>query len=445
MDTENKSGIIYLLFLYFFMLLQSYESFLKKIAGGPFLVLLNFGCLFGLGFLMLKDNWLRKLSKVPTKYLMCLGYIMLLFNFYMITFGNYFRLIDVSWLFAFTMLVPFVAAPRWRAVGILCFALALVVTLIPIIDKIPINKAGSMLVLIETAIDDLLSGKNPYLKPIEVRNLGYTLSSIGYAPLMVLAYLPFRCAGLDIRYLSILAAVGFLGAYWVISRNVKNQDAWRANCLVFLSILSCPFSYLLISTKHVYFYGLLVFIMVLCLIKERNFLKVVFFAFAVATRQFAVVMGLPILWERNWRWLKNLGIVAAVLIPIFVPFMTENPVEFALSVLGKPNIGEYTTVRVDFGSSFSPGAGSGFNIGHLIKYLSPSWSVRSNVTAIMILALVISILWGKKKINIVGAVFFFYLAYLAFTVNYSQYNLWGIICVALAFGVCHQGPIASRA
>ena len=145
-----------------------------------------------------------------------------------------------------------------------------------------------------------------------------------------------------------------------------------------------------------------------------------------------MLIVLPILWGRPRKILENVGIVIIVLAIVIFPFMLQSPFGFISSISGKEAIKTYNGMEVAFGGRFSPGGGSGFNIAHLFKYVFPEWSADFNVVILIVLLSIITILFIYKKLSGIAAIYFNYLSFLAFTINFSGYFFWGAFCIAMA-------------
>ena len=428
--TINIDRLYFVLLLYFFLFIQSYSTLIKNMIGGPSLVLINFFFLMVIGLLIEKPNCLQKLPRVGFKHLKYLFLLIVLFNFRQMLFGNYFGLFGKSYAFIFILLTPFLVLikPKWAS--LLAITLTLTITLIVIINKFPLNHAGNMLSYINASLDILLSGRNPYLEEVNV--IGYTYSRLGYAPLLVLPYLPFRIVELDIRCLSLISVILFVLFYYITTRNDINDDSWKTCTLAFMSLITAPYVYLLITTKHIFFYGLLVYLLIYYMKNDSHYLKSILLAFIILTRQFTMILAFPVVLAKPKRMVQNIFVVALTVAIVLSPFAFQNPIGTIQSMSATKLSNIYNVSEVEFGSRFSPGGGSAFNIGHLIKYLYPEWSVKSNIFVIVILSLIIVLFLLFSKINRITGVYFCYLVFLAFAWNFSQYFFWGIFCIAWA-------------
>ena len=416
--------------LYFFLIIQSYETVIGKFLGSPIFVLIEFAVLVTIGLFIQRPDLLEAFP-FRLKHLRYCFLFVLLFNFWQLLFGSYFALFNDSWVYAFILLTPFLVLFKSKGIPIVGIILTLGTTFVGIVNKFPLNYAGGMLCYIDSALNILINGGNPYLQEVHVLG-GYIEPSFGYMPLMLLSALPFKLIGVDIRYLNVACAVIFVLFYYIITKKEVNSELWQAYALAFFSLLTAPYVYLLITTKHIFFYGLLIFLLTFYAERKPWFFKSAFLALAVSTRQFAAVLGLPVLWEKPKAMLKNVVIVAGILVIIFLPFMSTNPIKFVDSISAKSAFTAYDGMPVDFGSRFSPGGGSSFNIGHLAKYLYPGWSAKINMLTIIMMFLILGTLLSLRKIGRIPSTYYFYLVLMAFSVVFSQHHLWGLFCVAWA-------------
>ncbi|MGH9319875.1 MAG: hypothetical protein ACRD3V_08285, partial [Vicinamibacteria bacterium] len=195
---------LYLAF-YAFQVVLAYSPLLIRVAG-PWTVLATFGFLFLFGLVLAKPVLLGRLRAPGSRTALWLSLAAIFFNLSLLLFGRHFALYSASPLFLALFAIPFVAALRSKAFLVGALAAALLTIHVSLIRTVPLDRSGGMLALIDAAAEALLSGRNPYRERLEVPigDRGFI-----YVPGLLLAYLPFKAAGVDIRYLNAGAAVLF--------------------------------------------------------------------------------------------------------------------------------------------------------------------------------------------------------------------------------------------
>ena len=180
----------YIVLLDIFLLIQSFQTYLNKLIGVPFVILLSFLLLLIMGLYIERLSLIKKFNNFNVKYFKYFLLILCLFNLRQIVFGSYFSLFQDSWFFILILIIPILIffVPKWIFVSL--FVLVLVSTILVIINKFPLNHSGDMLCYIDNSLAMIRNGENPYLKEVHV--LGYPYTSLGYMPFLIIPYLPFK-------------------------------------------------------------------------------------------------------------------------------------------------------------------------------------------------------------------------------------------------------------
>jgi hypothetical protein len=360
----------------------------------------------------------------------------MLLNLSSLLFGNYFGLYGLSVMFVALLMIPLFTLMRSNVLLIAMLALVLVLATTAIVQTVPLNKSGGMLMVIDAAAGVLLNGHNPYYQSLEV-----PLGSQGfiYVPGLLLGYLPPKAIGIDIRYANVGAAL----AFWLFIATVSlrwNRSTWRSEVLMSFALLTSPFVLHLIATKHNFFFGVLLFILTALVVRERHTLSVVLLGASIVTRQFSVILAPFVLWGNRTRMLLNLVVLTMFLTVVFVPFFPGDASRFLWVLSGNANVSGYDAQPVDFALNFSPGDGGAFNVGHLVKALYPRWSKFHALLIIAVLEAGIVLALRARRIIRSHAMYFSYICYLSFGINFSDYLLWGALCIAWAI-VWSEGRI----
>ncbi|MGH9321294.1 MAG: hypothetical protein ACRD3V_15590, partial [Vicinamibacteria bacterium] len=209
---------------------------------------------------------------------------------------------------------------------------------------------------------------------------------------------------------------------------------WRAETLLTFAILTSPNVCHLISTKHTFFYGVLLFLLTVFVGRMRATASSLLLGLVFVLRQFSVVLAPAVMSATRGRWLSNLAWLTVVVIAVFGPFMALDPEGFPAVVSGRIVVDRYDDVPVDWSLNYSPGSGNSFNLGHVIKSILPAWSSALTMAVAALLEAAVLLALVKGRLPPVHAMYFAYASYLAFTINFSDYMLWDNLCIGWAIG-----------
>jgi hypothetical protein len=414
--------------LYVLQLVLTYGSVLTPLLG-VWMVLGVFGLLFFFGLVLVRPSLLGRIPALSDRSLVAIGLGAIFFNLSSLLFGGHFSLFSASPLLLVLFLSPLVVILRSRALQIGGLAAALLCIDVALIETTPLDRSGGMLTLIDAAGDVLLSGRNPYQERLEVPigDRGFI-----YVPGLLIAYLPAKALGIDIRYVNVTAAVLFW-IYLTLGGGRKQPEGrWRAETLLSFAILTSPNVSHLISTKHTFFYGVFLFLLTFFVRREMETASGLLLGVVIVIRQFSLVLAPSVLWAMRRKWLRSALWLSVVVGIVFGPFVALDPGSFVSVFTGKSNFGRYDDVRVDWSQNYSPGAGNSFNLGHAIKVIIPAWSSALTMTVVGLLEAANLLALVMGRLRPVQAMYFAYAVYLAFTVNFSDYLLWDNLCIGWA-------------
>lgn len=414
--------------LYFIQLVLAYGPVLTRLLG-LWMVLAVFGLLFLFGLVLVRPSLLGRIPALSDRSLLAIGLGVIFFNLSSLLFGRHFALFSASPLLLALFLSPLLVMLRSRALLIGGLAATLLCIDVSLIETTPLDRSGGMLTLIDAAGDALLSGRNPYRERLEVPigERGFI-----YVPGLLLAYLPAKAMGIDIRYVNVAAAFLFWLYLTLGGGRQKPEGRWRAEDLLSFAILTSPNVSHLISTKHTFFYGVLLFLLAVFVSRGMETASSLLLGIVIVIRQFSLVLLPSVLWATRRKWLRSVAWLSIVVSIVFGPFMALDPGRFVSVVTGRSLVGRYDDVSVDWSQDYSPGGGNSFNLGHAIKAIVPAWSSALTMTVAALLEAAILLALVMGSLRPAPAMYFAYAAYLAFTVNFSDYMLWDNLCIGWA-------------
>lgn len=118
----------FLLMLYFFALIQSYQAMITNLFGIPVVVLTNFLFLFVMGLMFqrpLLNSILPQLSMNSLKYIF---FILILFNISRILFGHSLSLFSFSWVFITVFIIPIIfLLTKSKLFSLICLSITLII------------------------------------------------------------------------------------------------------------------------------------------------------------------------------------------------------------------------------------------------------------------------------------------------------------------------------
>lgn len=228
---------------------------------------------------------------------------------------------------AISILLAFGLA-QWNArAGIYFICAAGLILNLFLIMKVPHTSGANMLEIVEAAARDFIGGNNPYhFYP------GIAGTPFGYPPGLWLPYALFIFIGLDTRLFNVIAVVLLALLFERGLRIDPEKRTFVLGATLYPFLLSPPVSKMLVH-GHVWPYWLLLSIMVVLLVKERYLLGAVVFGLALASRQPALWIALPLFGYLASRlgWLATLRlslIALAAYAALVLPFALSKGVEF---------------------------------------------------------------------------------------------------------------------
>jgi hypothetical protein len=237
--------------------------------------------------------------------------------------------------------VAIAALPRWRPGAIAALAVLASVSIAAWLISIESFAAsgGDMLDLIETAVTRVLDGRFPYqdLRVPGSVQLEYSARPVPYPPMMWLAFLPFRAAGLDLRLLPLLAAAAVGLLLWRAARRAGSAAAGLADVLL-PTLFLAPIFVLRVISIQTPPQWLLMCVIVLVARGPRSAPWVgVLSGVALGMRESTLVL-LPLLLLYYWlraprQALGFLAALAATSAVIFVPFILIDADAFISSMV----------------------------------------------------------------------------------------------------------------
>jgi hypothetical protein len=238
--------------------------------------------------------------------------------------------------------------------------------------------------------------------------------------------------GIDIRYVNVAAAFLFWLYLTLGSGRRQPEGRWRAETVLSFAILTSPNVSHLISTKHTFFYGVLLFLLTVFVRRQMETASSLLLGIVIVIRQFSLVLAPSVLWATRLKWLRSGLWVSVIVAIVFGPFVALDPGRLVSVAAGMSLVRPYDGVPVDWSRDYSPGGGNSFNLGHAIKATVPAWSSALTMTVAALLEAAILLALVKGSLRPAPAMYFAYLSYLAFTVNFSDYMLWDNLCIGWA-------------
>jgi hypothetical protein len=428
-NTIRLNTYLSLVYLCFLFATQTYATNLRALLPGPVHVVLTFAFYLPPLFFLLRLRFAER--RMEVKLWLYLPFLLFyILNVTAILFGGYFGLFQ---LFPFALSLYVLPALFFtRAKWLYPFTIAFIMFWVcaALFAEMPYNTAGNMLEYVSTACDLLINGKNPYLNPIHVYS--YMYESCGYGPFLLIPYLPFRYFRADIRFLNVVVLCAVLVFLGPRLRYGEKENHRNESLLIFSALILLQSSYVLhlIVTKHIFFYGVIVALLAFFCLSRSSEGAGVFSALAFATRQFAVILFPFVVFFRYRSNFRMMVVAISICAIVFLPFMYTAPTGFVNAFFFNALRSRlaYDADVVEFGSGRSPGGGSGFNLGHLLKYYFPGWKSRGCAVLFFLFYSVVFAFYLRARSTFAAVGYVAYWLFLAFATEFSPYFLWGLTC-----------------
>ena len=215
-------------------------------------------------------------------------------------------------------------------------ALANLLVLMP---RMPLGSNGDMFLKIMRGVDRMLGGLAPYVdtRVVDAGHLDYSYPPLTYFPAMWLSYLPWRAAGLDLRYLSLLSF--WLACLILIVVGRRNPYLSDSELATVAAVVSCsPVMWMKLPALQTPVWWALLLLFCLGIVKRWHPAALGMLLGVISMTRESVIVLVPVMLVFVFQHFGSIGLytfaasAAVVAVGIAAPFVLLDPQAFYSSV-----------------------------------------------------------------------------------------------------------------